>query len=227
MNSPAVFHYWESGPSRHCLQYASSLMMFAKGRLDSVLDVGAGDGIASHAFKGRNKPVYLGIDVGAPIYERSELVRYVEDPLAIKQTLSESSAEAVMALDILEHVDDFESFARLIFSSSRRLVMISLPNEMSIHVRLRFLRGKAIPCHGLNLARAGEGHRHRWLVNYDEAHSTLCALAQDMKFKKCGEVFLTTLPRTRWKRWLLKPFLSALPFSLRSHGFALVFEKCT
>jgi hypothetical protein len=58
MKSSTVFHYLESGSSRHALLYAHSLMIFAEGGLDSVLDVAAADGVVCNAFNGRNKPVY-------------------------------------------------------------------------------------------------------------------------------------------------------------------------
>ena len=225
MKSMGIMHHWEHGPSRHALQYARSLIALSEERIESVLDVGAADGIVSQVFSGPNQAAYQGIDVGAPIYERSSVVRYLDNPVLLMGALRKESAEAVLAYDILEHVDKFESFARLIFASSRRLVMISLPNEMSIHVRLGFVRGKCVPCHGLSMLRSAEGHRHRWLINYRDARSALCEIARDNGFEMLGQVFLTTLPKTCWKRWLLKPALSVLPVSLRSHGFAFVFEK--
>lgn len=156
---------------------------------------------------------------------RSDSVTYVDNSLGILSALSELRAEAVLSFDMLEHTEDLQGFAQALFSSSQRLVMISLPNEMSIHVRLAFLRGKCIPCHGLTMVAAKEGHRHRWLIDYPAAKEFFTQLAAEMEYEQIGEVFITTLPRTCWKRFLIKPLLALLPYPLRSHGFAFVFER--
>jgi 2-polyprenyl-3-methyl-5-hydroxy-6-metoxy-1,4-benzoquinol methylase len=225
MGKLSLIHYWENGPHRHALNYAKALNTLANERIKTCLDVGAGDGIVSTVIGDGSGSAYHGIDVGAPIYSRSGNVSYFDSPSDILSALSELSAEAVLSFDMLEHTEDFLSFARALFSSSQRLVMISLPNEMSIHARLAFLRGKCLPCHGLHMIATKEGHRHRWLIDYPEAKALFTHLAAEMKYEQIGEVFVTTLPRTLWKRFLIKPLLAVLPLPLRSHGFALVFEK--
>jgi 2-polyprenyl-3-methyl-5-hydroxy-6-metoxy-1,4-benzoquinol methylase len=225
MGKPSLIHCWENGPQRHALKYARALNALANEKIKTVLDVGAGDGIVSTVIGEGSGAAYHGIDVGAPIYSRSDNVRYVDTSAGILSALSEMGAEAVLSLDMLEHTEDFQGFARALFLSSQRLVMISLPNEMSIHVRIAFLSGKCIPCHGLSMTGAKEGHRHRWLISYLEAKALFSRLAAEMKYEQIGEVFITTLPRTLWKRLLLKPFLALLPLPLRSHGFAFVFER--
>lgn len=225
MGKLSLIHYWENGPHRHALSYANALNKLANERIKTCLDVGAGDGIVSTVIGDGSGSAYHGIDVGAPIYSRSDSVSYVDNSSDILGALSELSAEAVLSFDMLEHTEDLQSFARALFFSSQRLVMISLPNEMSIHVRLAFLRGKCIPCHGLSMVAAKEGHRHRLLIDYPEAKAFFTQLAAEMEYEQIGEVFIATLPRTFWKRFLVKPLLALLPLPLRSHGFAFVFER--
>ena len=107
-----------------------------------------------------------GLTLGRLSTPRSGNVEYVENPALLLELLSSKTADAVVAFDVLEHADDFVGVATTLFSQSRRYVMISLPNEMSIHVRLSFLLGKGIPCHRLSMCRASEGDRHRWLIGY-------------------------------------------------------------
>lgn len=220
-----VEHYWKSAPSRHALVYASTLLAYANNSIDVLLDIGAGDGIVSTVIGESAGIRYHGLDVGAPIYPVTSNVTYVKSPASILDLMRGESAEAVVAFDILEHCEDLEAFASQLFVASTKYVMVSLPNEMSIHVRSSFFLGRGIPCHGLHMLGCEEGHRHRWLIGYSESRALLSRLAENAGFSIVGEVFITVLPRTPWKRLILKPFLASLPHPLRAHGFAFLFER--
>ena len=233
MKMPFSINHYSNGPSRHALLYAKKLLAHAGGNIHTILDVGAGDGIVSSVIGDSTETIYRGVDVGAPIYAKTSHVVYLQEPSLVLDWLRQSargvggdkSSDAVVCFDMLEHCDDMSAFAHCLFSMKSKYVMISLPNEMSIHNRVRFLLGKPIPCHGMRMAESSEGHRHRWLIDYASAKLYFANLAESNEYLLAGEVFSTILPRTRWKRLLIKPFLSVFPFSLRSHGFALLFER--
>ena len=82
------------------------------------------------------------------------------------------SFDAVVALDVLEHVDNiwfaFDEMVRV----ARRQVMVVLPNFYHFRERLRFLRGREAGKYVLSPAPIQD--RHRWLLSYRTAHS-FCA----------------------------------------------------
>ncbi|WP_186472473.1 methyltransferase domain-containing protein [Synechococcus sp. BMK-MC-1] len=134
-------HVFLNGPKRSSLYYAKALLSLSTS-INSIIDFGAADGVVSSVIGESSGATYFGIDVGAPIYSRSGNVEYVENPALLMELLSSKTADAVVAFNVLEHADDFAGVARTLFLQSRRYVMISLPNEMSLHRRLSFLLGR-------------------------------------------------------------------------------------
>ena len=81
---------------------------------------------------------------------------------------ADDAFDVVIALDVLEHVDNPHGALRELYRVARRTVLISLPNIYYISFRWSFLRGRGV---------SGKYHflpdpvldRHRWILSYEEA----------------------------------------------------------
>ena len=202
-------------------------MKWALNHLDgisSMMDIGAGDGAVLDALpKGIN---YFGIDIGAEIYARSEQVKYIADFAALRSEISAHKyVDLVGLFDVLEHTDDFMTLFRVALQKSSKFVFVSLPNEMNLEMRVRFLLGQPIPCHGLCMLDTKPGHKHQWLITYHEAKEALIRVAADAGFLLTHEVFIRNLPRTKWKRIVARLLAVPFPDNIISHGFGIVFSK--
>jgi len=190
----------------------------------SVIDVGAGDGAAGDVLPRATD--YSGIDIGADIYERTGRVKYIENLSELRAELSAHKAADLVALfDVLEHTDDFVTLLIDGLKKSSKFVFVSLPNEMNLEWRVRFLFGKPVPAHSLCMLNAKPGHKHQWLITYHEAKALLIKTASDLGFVLTHEVFIRNLPKTPWKRTVVR--LLSLPFldEMVSHGLGFVFCK--
>ncbi|MBN1548315.1 MAG: hypothetical protein JW902_16820 [Syntrophaceae bacterium] len=222
-----------STPSRtridmtHNQRMAKLYMDWAVKHLDgvlSVLDVGAGDGAAADALPQGTD--YSGIDIGADIYARTGRVKYIEDFPGLRAELSAHKAADFVALfDVLEHTDDFVTLFRDGLKKASKFVFVSLPNEMNLEMRVRFLFGKPIPAHGLCMIDAKLGHKHQWLITYPEAKEILTKTAADLGFVLTHEVFIRNLPKTTWKRIVVRLLSLPFPDEIISHGLGFVFCK--
>ena len=130
----------------------------------SVLDIGCRDGILRKYLP--QKMSYAGVDLspGPNVTRVCNLEQGI--PFA------DASFDAVVALDVLEHVDNvwfaFDEMVRV----ARQQVMVVLPNSYHFRERLRFLRGREAGKYVLSPAPIQD--RHRWLLSYQSAHS-FCA----------------------------------------------------
>jgi len=130
----------------------------------SVLDIGCRDG-ALRKYLPREVS-YAGVDLspGPNVTRVCNLEQGI--PFA------DSSFDAVVALDVLEHIDNvwfaFDEMVRV----ARRQVMLVLPNSYHFRERLRFLRGREAGKYVLSPDPIQD--RHRWLLSYRSAHS-FCA----------------------------------------------------
>jgi hypothetical protein len=78
------------------------------------------------------------------------------------------SVDIVLALDVLEHVDDiYAAFAELC-RVTRRHVAITLPNIYEISARWRFLRGRPLS-EKYGLPAESPTDRHRWVFSLSDA----------------------------------------------------------
>ena len=130
----------------------------------SLLDIGCRDGILQTFLpKGI---AYTGVDLSpGPNVTR---VCNVEQGIPFP----DASVDAVVALDVLEHIDNiwfaFGEMARV----ARRQVMVVLPNIYHFRERMRFLRGREGGKYILSPEPIQD--RHRWLTSYRTAHA-FCA----------------------------------------------------
>lgn len=192
--------------------------------LATVLDIGAGDGIAADALPPH--VAYSGVDIGADIYTRTDRVTYIEDYRTLRTVIAgHPSADLVTIFDVLEHTADFTTLFRDGISCSQQHVFVSLPNEMNIEARIRFLLGQQTLAHGLDLLHAQPGHKHQWLISFPSARDVLNREAEMMGFAPTHQVFIRNLPRKRWKRWLVRALERPLPVTLKAHGIGFVFHK--
>ena len=96
---------------------------------------------------------------------------------------------------------------------------------MNLEWRVRFLFGKPVPAHSLCMINAKPGHKHQWLITYHEARAVLTKTASDLAFVLTHEVFIRNLPKTPWKRILVRLLSLPFPDQVVSHGLGFVFCK--
>lgn len=192
--------------------------------LDSLLDVGAGDGKLAEAFPSEFS--YRGLDIGADIYSRTQRVRYIEDFPALRRAISEGAPpDAVSIFDVLEHTDDFVSLFRDATAVARRFVFVSLPNEMNLECRIRFLFGQPIAAHGLNMLPGKPGHKHQWLITFEESQAVLAKEADRAGFRLTHVVFTRKISSKPISAAVYSPLFQVLPPELVAHGFAFLFKR--
>lgn len=125
----------------------------------SVLDVGCRESeLSDHLPK---DIVYAGADLFQNSRSR---VTYVGD---ITSATIPQSYDAVVALDILEHVESPSKLFDRLMAVSGQYLLVSFPNCYDLKSRLRFLSGG--PLGGKYVFQEQEPlDRHRWLMNRDE-----------------------------------------------------------
>jgi hypothetical protein len=124
----------------------------------SILDVGCRDGTLADHFPSAD---YWGADL---LPSANGRVRIVGDIVEMQLT---RRFDAIVACDILEHVDrPSELFDRLA-GATDRLLLVSFPNTYDLKSRFRFaLRGRLGGKY--EFLDAGSTDRHRWLMNRRE-----------------------------------------------------------
>ena len=128
----------------------------------SVLDVGCDRGYLRSFVKGR----YVGIDIAG----RPECVVDLEYGLPFR----DGSFDAVVAFDVLEHLNKIHYACDELFRVARHYVVIGLPNPYELRFRVKFLLGKPISGkYGLPIEPPSD--RHRWLFTLDEARKLVTA----------------------------------------------------
>jgi len=221
MTKPTLIKCW--GNPRKAKLYAQWATEHLHG-LRSVLDIGAGDGAVAEVLPAG--VVYSGLDIGADIYNRTGRVHYIEDFPSLRSALAaHEGADLTTIFDVLEHTDDFVTLFRDGARKSEKFLFVSLPNEMSLDCRIRFLLGTPVPAHGLSLLNAKPGHKHNWLIKYTEAKAILISEAKSLGFTLHAEVFIVNLPSTAWKRLLAQFFCALLPADAIAHGIGFVFKR--
>jgi 2-polyprenyl-3-methyl-5-hydroxy-6-metoxy-1,4-benzoquinol methylase len=124
----------------------------------SILDVGCRDGALADHFP---RVDYWGADL---LPSANGRVRIVGDIVEMQLT---RRFDAIVACDILEHVDrPSELFDRLV-GATDRLLLVSLPNTYDLKSRIRFaMRGRLGGKY--EFLEQGSKDRHRWLMNRRE-----------------------------------------------------------
>lgn len=193
----------------------------------SVLDIGCGDGVVGRWLPGGT--TYRGLDlVDACIYDQTHdnpAIRYV-DPATLDEVVrAEGQFDTVLLLDVLEHTRRFTPLFELALGQARRQVVVSLPNELFILDRLRYLGGKEVPAHSLDQLDRPEGFKHQFIINIAKARALLEQVAAPAGFTLVEEVQRPLVARRR----LLQPLFSGLravgSAQLWSMGSIFVFAR--
>jgi SAM-dependent methyltransferase len=173
----------------------------------SVLDVGCRTREVERALAGTGVR-YCGVDLDPS----AEVVANVGERLPF----DDASFDVVMALDVLEHADDFHLAFAEVCRVARRHIVITLPNLYFVGVRLRHLLGHQISeKYGLPLARPAD--RHRWFFSLNDARAFIAGAATEHGWRVTGE-WATRGPRARplarlverWPNLLSPTYLAVL-----------------
>lgn len=196
------------------LTFAAALL--APLGLRSVLDVGCRDAALADDLPGVD---YAGADLAADPRGR---VKYVGD---ITRMAIDRTFDAVVALDILEHLErPSELFDRLVPLADRYL-LISFPNTYDLKSRFKFavrgqLGGKYV------FSDQHSEDRHRWLMNRDEILAFFAAKAGKHRLKLQVHDLKYGALKNRGRRALGGRLLSRLlPSRLTSATVFALFEK--
>ena len=198
-----------------------------KNNINSFLDIGCGNGIL---IKLMNKKIkYLGVDSDAGIYKKKKhkkLKYFVNSKKAEDFLISHNKKyDCVACLDVLEHTDTFLKLFTIALKKSNNYVLIGLPNEDYILSRLRFLLGRGLLTHGLEMINTKPGHKHQWFIQYNVALPLLTKHAKKFGFIIEKKYFYVDQPKTFWKRLIYKLIISFLPKHLQMNDFCLVFKR--
>jgi len=158
----------------------------------NVLDVGCRDKVLKRYInKKYNNFEYLGIDLIN--CEDEEILCYdLEKPLPIK----DSSYDIVIALDVLEHVDNIHLLYKELLRVSKKQVIVAFPNEYYWKFRLKYLFGLDIDIKKYRLPKEAIKDRHRWITHY---FSVLEFVKYNTPSNYKIDIFLLPAPRKRFK----------------------------
>ena len=170
-----------------------------------VVDVGCRRRELQQAL-GSQSVRYVGLD----LYPPADIVSDVGEGIP----LSDGEAEVVVALDVLEHLDDiYAGFADLC-RVARRHVVITLPNAFVLDARLRALRGRVGGKYGLPVEPPAD--RHRWLFSLEDARRFCGHRAELAGWRVLREAVLVG-PRRRRIEPLVRAWPNLLSPSLVVH----------
>lgn len=194
----------------------------------SLLDIGCGDGIVKDYLpeKERGEVDYIGIDIGAGIYEetKSPNIKYVRDHQKLLNSINDTYDVSIL-INVLEHTLDFTSLFKMALEKTKMYILVTLPNAENIHERLRFLLGKGIKTHMLDMIGLHPNHRHLWLIQIEKAVRILESIAKNYEFQLINITHYLAFPTTPWKRMIYRSVVYPLPWSVKARSFAMLFEK--
>ena len=207
----------------------SFLKYFLKKNKDikSILDIGCGGGVLMKLVNKNTE--YLGVDADAGIYKKKKhkKLKYFKSAIQTENYLDKTNKkyECVVLFDVLEHTDTFLKLFNIALKKSSKYVLIGLPNEDYIISRLRFLFGRGVMTHGLEMVNTKPGHKHQWLIQYKKAYPLLQKHGKKNKFNLLNTMFYVNQPKNFYKRIIYKTLLAFLPKTLQMNDFCLIFKK--
>lgn len=141
-----------------------------------VLDLGCDTKALREFISG----TYIGVDfIGKPD---------IQSDLTYGIPIKDQAVDCVVAMDVLEHLDDIHYAFDEICRVSRKYAIIGLPNLYEWSFRLKFLMGKRLSGkYGLPLEPPTD--RHRWLFSLREAREFIYVRAQKNGFMPIREVY--------------------------------------
>lgn len=145
----------------------------------TLLDVGARDGVLRRALP-------------ASIQYRSADIRpgcdFIVD-LERRLPFDDESFDYVVALDVLEHVDNFHAAFHELLRIARKGAVIGLPNMAFLSHRVSFALYGRLSTDKYDLVPAGATDRHRWLTTSRQGEQFMRSQAD------CGRLTLTRIVR--------------------------------
>lgn len=191
----------------------------------SILDIGCGDGIIGTVVDPGIK--YIGLDIGAGSYEEvnRKNIYYIRDYETLLQSIEKNKSDISILVNVLEHTLDFTSLFEKALQNTNEHILVTLPNEENIHLRLNFLFGRGITSHTLDMVGKHVNHRHLWLIQMEKAKEILVKLAESHGFELNGFYQTISFPKTKWKSIIYRLIMKFLPWKLKSRNFALLFKK--
>ena len=218
---------YSKGPSSEGYSFMKYFLKKHKD-IKSILDIGCGGGVL---MKLVNKDVkYLGVDADAGIYKKKKHknLKYFRNAAETESYLSKTNKkkyDCVVLMDVLEHTDTFLKLFYLALKKSNKYVLVGLPNEDYIMSRLRFMFGKGLMTHGLEMINTKPGHKHQWFIQYKTAYPLLANACKKHKFKISNTMFYVNQPKSFIKRFIYKIMLFFLPKTLQMNDFCLIFKR--
>ena len=195
------------------------------GEITSLLDIGCGDGALRSELE--KTIIYKGLDiVDSLIYEKAKdsAISYIaSEDVSLFIREKGHAFESACLLDVLEHTIEFEYFAEQCGAAKIKLVVISLPNELFLYDRIRFLFGTEVPAHSLNLRKLPAGFKHQYLINIDKAREILTETLSLHGYSLKFEVFRELIPKNVLLRIPMHLISSFTDSSIWSMGSIFVF----
>lgn len=174
-----------SSKRKHLPKFNFVAQWMAEKRIQSVLDVGCRDCVLHMVLAEQNldRVTYAGSDI---FQNEQGTVDYVGD-FTQGLPVAAGAYELVTALDVLEHLDDFQAGLDELDRIAQRAMIIALPNMAHFQFRLRFLlTGRVNNKYDL---RYGYGlDRHRWFTVLPQTHQYFATYCREKDYK------LTTVP---------------------------------
>jgi SAM-dependent methyltransferase len=146
--------------------------------IDSVLDIGCRNGVLRRTIEqhadGQPVPRYFGMDLGA--HEDFHVSTICD--LSAGLPLPDDAVDMAVALDVVEHLDDFHGGLEELHRVSRRYVAVTLPNIAHGLVRAKFLL-KGRMGGKYDLAYGYGKDRHRWVTVLPQTDEYLADFARE------------------------------------------------
>lgn len=161
---------------RNRYRIAASLLA---GESGSLLDIGARDR-RLRAYLDPERLQYVAADTVAGLDHQIDLER----PLA----LADRTFDHVVALDVLEHLENLQDGFHRLARLARRSLVISLPNMASARHRLSFLLGGRLATGKYDLLPQHQGDRHRWVTTIPATERVIEALGAQEGFRPAAIV---------------------------------------
>lgn len=142
---------------RHKLEFIANIINGNEGH--SILDIGCRDCYLNELLT--QELEYLGCDI---FQNQKGSVDVVGDFQDIHFT---DQYDFVTALDVVEHVDDPYALIEKIFKTSKKYVIITLPNIFNYSKKYDFIFNNSLGGK-YNFYTENKLDRHRWVMNYEQ-----------------------------------------------------------
>ena len=144
----------------------------------SLLDIGARDQILGKILQ-RELP-------GRINYQSADIAPGCDHLVNLEQPLPfpDSAFDYVVALDVLEHVDNFHAAFKELYRITTHKLIIGLPNMAFLSNRVSFALYGALATDKYDLRSEPTSDRHRWLPSYSYINATVQTLSKTIGARK-------------------------------------------